>query len=100
MLTLSSSQHTFTITLDAEVLCKTGRKSKRITARNPDTRELLSFDIITLTGNCNWRVFENYRGGRYGNIIQKGVSMPGWNVKRVGLETQAKCSILSSGMKK
>ena len=84
-LELTSIHHNYMKIIRAEKLRQRRRQVQYIRARNPETKSRLQFEIVKVTGNCDWTVHENMRGGRMKRITQAGTTVPGWPIKRVKL---------------
>ena len=85
---LSSAYHTYNVTINAEYMRKKKRNKniQRIKARNPVNRsKWLRFEIVTLSGSCEWTVHEKKTGGRNERMARAGIILPGWPVRKIKL---------------
>ena len=82
---LTSSTHSYMKIVRADKLRDRDRTVKLITARHPQTKSRLLFEIVTLTGDCAWTVHERRTGGRNKRMAEAGTVLPGWPIKRVKL---------------
>ena len=82
---LTSSAHNFMKILYADRWQKRKITMRFITARHPETRTRLSFEIVKITGDCAWTVHENKSGGRKKRMADPKTIVPGWSIRRVTL---------------
>ena len=74
---LLSSIHDNTLPITAERLQQNPRRKRGIRRRD--------FDLIEMTGNCQWSVGNNYWNGQSFSVLQPGIHEPGWAIRAVKL---------------
>ena len=84
-LTLSSDNHNFVLPIHSSKFQNTLKKRRKLRARHPTTKRILSFDIVTMTGNCFWKVWNDYYFGSPYNLSTAGEHNPGWVIRSIEL---------------
>ena len=82
---MHSSEHTYTRTISSKKLEANGIKKRRIRSNHPETKELLKFEIVTVTGTCCWKGWNAYVGGQSTSMGSVGTWETGWPVRSVEL---------------
>ena len=78
-------QYRVTIPHDDNKMNKNKRKRRSVSKRHPDNKKILSFERVTLTGNCCWKVWSRARGGQPCEMIIPETKQPGWKIRAVQL---------------
>ena len=82
---LSSFHHNYELVVNSTKLRARERNGRKIKAKNPESKERISFQIVKFEGDCCWHVRNQYRGGQKRTSTRVGVHIPGWNIKAVEL---------------
>ena len=77
--------HGYTMLIDASDIHDKRRKKRKVRKENPDTGELLRFEVVTMQGNCDWKVWNAYIGGSSHKVDSIGAHQPGWQILSVKL---------------
>jgi len=81
--TTGSSYESISLPMHSETFQDRRRKRMHIRRRHPQTKELLTFEKVTLEGNCCWRIWDNYFGGESYDVSRAGTFQPGWRIAAV-----------------
>ena len=84
-LELSSSEHRETFEIVSESLKEKKARITDISRLNQEGNRYLYFDIVTMKGNCCWKVWNRYITGISYKVETEGTRHPGWTIKTVQL---------------